>query len=307
MTDENTTLTFEEEEAREREEERKRKARQLKRTEAMNYFTAAHHDAVTQREKEEMKQRVQKLFSRFPKEKRPEIPKEYQAAKKLLAAAETARERKKACFTIKEDSPETKQLLEDMKVAGIDREDLPAIMYCSAGNDYTAFTDYLNTGRASVYVRNVCERASVDLQSNLRFYVSGFAKPLAVMLGDGLARSVNQFMEETNKEKLVQISAHIEDILNFMDKKPELRGQCGLPRDFLDKAEHAATLGMTIRDGVEALETLANNALYDDAPLSEDRAEELKSAVIRMSVALDAKGDLVKKKQEPAAQVGAPC
>lgn len=126
--------------------------------------------------------------------------------------------------------------------------------------------------------------ASAETMENLlMLYKEGVKEPLAQMMKAGLLRCCQNYANCKNKTESVKWSGVIGDILDDLEKKPELKELCGFTEQELDAAHGAVVIGEIIKNGMKALEE------YQDAALSgkdipREKQEEYSLAIIQMEM-----------------------
>lgn len=126
--------------------------------------------------------------------------------------------------------------------------------------------------------------ASAETMANLlKLYKEGHKEPLATMMKAGLLRCCQNFANCKDKTESVKWSGVIGDILDDLEKKPELIELCGFTEQELDAAHGAVVMGEIIKKGMKALNEYQDAAL-SGRKLTKEQEDEYSLAIIQMEM-----------------------
>lgn len=126
--------------------------------------------------------------------------------------------------------------------------------------------------------------ASAETMENLlQLYKEGNKEPLAMMMKAGLLKCCQNYADCKDKTEAVKWSGVIGDILDDLEKKPELLDICGFSQQELDTARGAVVMGEIIKKGQKALAEYQDAAL-SGKPLTRNQEEEYSLSIIQMEM-----------------------
>jgi len=277
--------------------EEKKKKEKLR--EAENYFIAAGTDkkAEVARATAAEQQRVKDLFSDRLKK---DLPKLYEDSKKLHDASLRYTKRIKELF--KAD----KEHIEKCKKLGISEDKLQTLAVCSLKK---------NQDKALQHCMGEIELSEQDKQDIHQEYKAEMEKSLKEMeqnayskiskdMGDSLKKFNKLFKETNNKEKAMQISKQISDVLDVFKAKPEFLKGSGLNKADIEAAKEAAYFGQSIEEGLQAIESLAKNAMEGGKPFSENEQLKMVNKITNMQTIMYVKNDTKQLEKSPVSVGG---